>query len=111
MAGALPTTGSDENHLRILGATPQATNGIAPRAETFGVTTVSLSADASKRDIVWDAEIRATTHHGRIADGGQMQSAGLVGQRMSNGEVIPVARTISGRRLVPILHVDLKVRL
>ena len=108
MAGALPTTGNDEDRLHVLGAAPQATNGIAPRADAFGDNMDSLSADASKRNILWDAEIRVAPHHSRVANGAQ-EEIGLIGQRMNNGEVTAVAN-FSGKLSTPILHVDLMVR-
>jgi hypothetical protein len=109
VAGALPTTGNDEDRLHVLGAAAQATNGIAPRANAFGENMDSLSADASKRNILWDAEIRVTSHHSRAADGVQEQMIGLIGQRMNNGEVTAVANSFSGKLSAPILHVDLMV--
>jgi hypothetical protein len=110
VAGALPTTGNDEDCLHVLGAAPQATNGIATRANTFGENMDALSADASKRDILWDAEIRVTPHHNHDS-GAQEQMIGLIGQRMNNGEVTAVGNSFSGKPSAPILHVDLMVRL
>jgi len=109
VAGALPTTGNDEDCLHVLGAAPQATNSIAPRADTFGENMDSLSADASKRNILWDAEIRVAPHYSRAANGAQ-EEIGLIGQRMNNGEITAVAN-FSGKLSAPILHVDLMVRL
>jgi hypothetical protein len=106
VAGALPTTGNDEDRLHVLGTAPQA-NGIATRANTFGE---NMDADASKRDILWDAEIRVTPHHNHDS-GAQEQMIGLIGQRMNNGEVTAIGNSFSGKPSAPILHVDLMVRL
>lgn len=106
MAGALPTNGKEEDNLHVLGAAPQKRDNIPSKDSSFGENLDLLSMDARKRNIVWDAEIRTIANENRLGEEGQEQMPGLLGQRMNNGEIVPVAKSFSGKPHAPILHVD-----
>ena len=99
VAGALPNAGSGEDRLHILGAVPQ--NGTTPAAEPYRESSHALAIDAGERNVVWDAEIQLNAPNSEM-----VENLGLLGERMENGEIETISRTILGQKKPLILHVD-----
>ncbi|KIM33115.1 hypothetical protein M408DRAFT_325939 [Serendipita vermifera MAFF 305830] len=101
VAGSLPTAGSVDNDLHVLGATNQAIEDRHPTVNSTRESSIMLAVDAAKRVVVWDAEIRLDVRQNENDD-----VIGLLGEKKDTGEIEPVSRAFQAKEAPFILHVD-----
>jgi hypothetical protein len=96
IAGALPSADTAYDKLHLIGTVPQAgakeSSGLHVTAEE------TLAEDALRRKVVWDADIHVGNQ--------PTDQHGLLGQRMEDGAVKPVGKSITGKPERQIEHVD-----